>query len=306
MLVTNMEQPIDSILVPTDGSESASTAAGRAIDFAAAIGADLHVLSVVDVREVEPTLSLPESTDPDELEALYAEDAEAAVESVAGRAIGHLSTRVKTSVEWGIPFRTITDYIEDNGVDLVVMGTHGRTGLGRVLLGSVAEKTLRTSSVPVLLVPKGAPPTAIGEENYENILLPTDGSEGSEKAIDLGVFLATVYDATVHTLYGIDSDHVTTDAVKIEILGGLEDFGRDALEMVRQRARAADVSVAGVVGTGVPEELILEYVRDHGIELIVMGTHGRSGVERYLIGSTTEEVVRHADVPVCGVPMTEF
>ncbi|QLD89584.1 universal stress protein [Natronomonas salina] len=301
-----MDQPIESILVPTDGSESASRAASRAIDLAATLGADLHALSVVDVREVEPSLALPESTNPEKLEEIYVEDAEAAVESTAERAAGQLSTRVTTSVEWGIPFRAITGYVEDKDVDLVVMGTHGRTGLDRVLLGSVAEKTLRASSVPVLLVPKDAHSKAIREESYENILLPTDGSEGSEKAIDLAVFLGSVYGATIHTVYGIDSDRLSNDVAKSEILGGLEDFGRDAVEKVRKRARTAGVSVAGTVGSGAPEELILEYTSNHGIDLIVMGTHGRSGIERYLIGSTTEEVVRHADVPVCGVPLTEF
>lgn len=85
----------------------------------------------------------------------------------------------------------------------------------------------------------------------------------------------------------------------------LEKAGRAALERVREQARAKDVGVEGSLATGPAAGIVLDYAAEHDIDLMAMGTHGRSGVSRYLIGSATETVVRRAPVPVCSVPMGE-
>ncbi|MFC6836669.1 universal stress protein [Halomarina ordinaria] len=137
----------DSILVPTDGSDHAEAAVDEALDLAAETGATLHVLYVLDVRELS---TLPEE------QWLSVEEA---LDDVGDRAVGRVEERaeevgvsVTTAVEPGIPSETIVDYAGDNDVDLVVMSTHGRTGLSHLLLGSVAEKVVRRSPVPVLVV----------------------------------------------------------------------------------------------------------------------------------------------------------
>lgn len=295
-----MSRTIDSILVPTDGSEGARIGARRGIDLAATIGADLHVLSVVDTHEIEPDRA---SDDRTEQERLLEREAERAVDSVSGTARTHLSGRIATAIERGTPFEIINEYVETHDIDLVVMGTHGRTGLERALLGSVAEKTLRTTTVPVVTVTPDADIAEVGDEPYEDVLLPTDGSEGAELAIEWGITLAEVYDATVHTVYSVDTSRYGGAEGIAEIYEALERTGREALETVRERARAADVSVTGNIADGPPARTILSYSEEGDVDLIVMGTHGRSGVRRYLIGSVTETVVRHADVPVCCVPM---
>lgn len=300
-----MSPTIESILVPTDGSEGAQAGARRGIDLAATVGADLYVLSVVDYRETGPALSSPDADDRTEQEELLEAQAERAVDDVAGLAQTRLSGRITTAVERGPPFRTINEYVDDHGVDLIVMGTQGRSGLERILLGSVAEKTLRTASVPVIMVPPGASDAESDEMTYEDILLPTDGSQGAEVAVEWGIALAEVYDATIHTVYSVDTSGFVGAEGVAELYDALEQTGRDALETVRTRACAADVSVAGHVASGPAARTILSYGEEHDIDLIVMGTHGRSGVRRYLIGSVTEAVVRNADVPVCCVPMEE-
>jgi len=295
-----MSRTIDSILVPTDGSDGARIGARRAIDFAATIGADLHVLSAVDSREIEPDLDSAGETD---RERLLEAEAERAVDSVAKLARTHLSGEVTTAVESGIPFQTINEYVDTYGIDLIVMGTQGRTGFERVVLGSVAEKTLRTAEVPIVTVTPDGDIVEIGDQRYDNVLLPTDGSEGAELAIEWGITLAEVYDATVHTLYSVDTSRFGGVEGSAEIHDALEQTGQAALETVHKHARAADVSVAGNIASGPAARAILSYSEEHDIDLIVMGTHGRSGLTRYLTGSVTETVVRNAAVPVCCVPM---
>lgn len=295
-----MSVTIDSVLVPTDGSEEARIGACRGVDLVATIGSDLHVLSVVDAREIEPNLN---SNDQTELERLLEEEAEQAVDSISDLARTHISERITTAVERGIPFQTINEYVDTHDIDLIVMGTQGRTGIERVLLGSVAERTLRTANVPIVTVTPDADIVEVGDGWYENILLPTDGSEGAELAIEWGITLAEMYDATIHTVYSVDTSRFGGAEGIAEIHDALEQTGREALETVRERARAADVSVAGNIASRPAARTILSYSEEHDVDLIVMGTHGRSGVKRYLIGSVTETVIRNAAVPVCCVPM---
>jgi nucleotide-binding universal stress UspA family protein len=300
-----MSRTIDSILVPTDGSDGARIGARRGIDLAARTGADFHTLSVVNARDVEPALSELGSVDGSDREDLLEEEAEGTVDETAELARSHLSGQIKTAVERGIPSRNITAYADRHDIDLIVMGTHGRSGLQRALLGSVVEKTLRTASVPVVAVPPSADIDEVGGETYDDVLLPTDGSEGAEVAIDWGVTLAEVYDTAVHTVYSVDIGRFESLEAMADIYDALEETGRSALETVRSRAREADLTVTGHIASGPAARAILSYSKEHDVDLIVMGTHGRTGVERYLIGSVTETVVRNAGVPVCCVPMEE-
>ncbi|KOX94407.1 universal stress protein [Haloarcula rubripromontorii] len=295
-----MSQPINSILVPTDGSDGARIGARRGIDLAATIGADLHVLSAVDARDIEPDLNSDGQTD---RERLLTEAAERAVDSIATLARAHLSGQITTAVESGIPFQAINDYVDAHDIDLIVMGTQGRTGFERVALGSVAEKTLRTAAVPIVTVTPDGDIVEIGDQRYDNILLPTDGSEGAALAIEWGITLAELYDATVHTLYSVDTSRFGGAEGATEIHEALEQTGQEALEAVHERASDADVSVAGNIASGPAARAILSYSEEHDIDLIAMGTHGHSGLTRYLTGSVTETVVRHSSVPVCCVPM---
>ena len=136
----------DSILVPTDGSETAAEAVIHALDLATQYDATLHVLSVVDPRQFSTV-----GADPSSVLAAVEEGAREAVEEVGAPAT-ETDVPVETAVRRGSPARTITEYATDNDVDLVVMGTHGRSGLDRYLLGSVTERVVRTAPVPVLTV----------------------------------------------------------------------------------------------------------------------------------------------------------
>jgi nucleotide-binding universal stress UspA family protein len=137
---------------------------------------------------------------------------------------------------------------------------------------------------------------------YDDILVPTDGSESATEAARNAVELAEQFDATIHALYVIDIGAMWPDAYEGNVLNDLETRGKMAVERVRERAEEAGVPVThDVVTGGHPHRVILDYVDENDIDCIVMGTHGRRGLDRYLLGSVTERVVRLSDVPVLTV-----
>lgn len=143
---------------------------------------------------------------------------------------------------------------------------------------------------------------------YDRILHPTDGSEGAEVATEHAIELARRVDAPVHVLFVVDVSAIqSTDAYATSnfdaTVEALEAEGRERIEQIHDRAAPVEVDVTSEITTGTPASTITEEAEPG--DVIVMGTHGRTGLERYLIGSTTEKVVRTADVPVVTIPMTE-
>lgn len=136
---------------------------------------------------------------------------------------------------------------------------------------------------------------------YETLLVPTDGSPGSELAVEHAIDLAATYDATLHLLYVVDEDVVNHYAGVDAIEGvehALEEQGLDATLEAEERAEAAGVPAETHIAHGVPHEEILGAIDTLGIDLVVMGTEHRSGEYRRLLGSVTERVVRLADCAV--------
>jgi nucleotide-binding universal stress UspA family protein len=139
----------DAIVVPTDGSDSARRAVDHAVDLAARSGATVHAVSVVDATKLGPFT--PSDVAVSEIRSSLRSAAVDATESVARRC-REAGVECVTAVRVGVPHETIVAYADEVGADLVAMGTHGRTGLPRAMLGSVTERVVRTSDVPVLTV----------------------------------------------------------------------------------------------------------------------------------------------------------
>lgn len=286
----------DEILVPTDGSAAARTAAETALDLAQRFDASLHAISVVELDE-SPT------------------DVESEVtEEITQRREKTLATLRDQAADVGVSTATqliettdpvhqaITDYARDHDVDLIVMGTHGRTGLNRLVLGSVTERTLRTSPVPVLTVHEGVPLSP----DFETVLVPTDGSDSATVAADHGITFAEATGAAVHVVHAVDLTPLSGNFGSTEVLTALEEAGQRAVDDVIDRAEDADLrSVEASILSGTPARAILDYAEDGDVDLIVMGTHGRTGLERYFLGSVTEKIVRVANVPVLTVSPPE-
>ncbi|AEN04733.1 universal stress protein [Halolamina sp.] len=140
---------------------------------------------------------------------------------------------------------------------------------------------------------------------YEDILLPIDGSEPSLRAADHAIELATTYDATLHALYVVDSDPSPLAVSRADVRETLREVGEEAGEAafaeLEPLAEAAGIELILAMLEGNPEQCIVDYATDHEVDLVVMGTHGRAGLGRRLVGSVTERVVRSAPVPVVTV-----
>ncbi|MFC7136201.1 universal stress protein [Halobaculum litoreum] len=135
---------------------------------------------------------------------------------------------------------------------------------------------------------------------YDRILVPTDGSDAVDPAVDRALDLAATYDATLHALAVVEPIYTVNEGLG-SIFDTLESDARAAVAAVAERGEAADVTVVTATRTGVPHGEILDYADEEGVDLIVMGTHGRTGLDRYLLGSVTEKVVRLSEVPVLTV-----
>lgn len=180
------------------------------------------------------------------------------------------------------------------------MGTHGRTGVERYLLGSVTEKVVRVADAPVLTV--RAEDDGLATYPYSDILIPMDGSDQADAAIDVGINISSTYDARLHALSVVDTMAMGVEVRPAAIFELLDEAAHSAVEAVEDRASQASVSsVEKTVTHGHPYGEIHSYVDANDIDLIVMGTHGRSGLDRYLLGSVTEKIVRTSPVPVLTV-----
>ncbi len=321
----------ETILVPTDGSVPATAATHHARLVAAATGADVEVLSVVP-----PGGLLDSASDPRRVAEAAAEDAARVLGG--GDASDHQSVRdrvaaenedvepdsaepdppepdspepdppepdgftVTTAVREGDPAETILAYARTVSADLIVMGTHGRTGVNRVVSGSVTERVTRVSDVPVFTVrADGATPTP---DTYDTVLLPTDGSDCAEAAVDHAVALAEAFDAEIDVVSVVDVNTVAAQSELTNarlVLDELEGQAENAIERVADRVGEAGIAGETAVIQGAPASGVMDYAEEAGVDLIVMGTHGRSGIDRFLLGSTTERLIRHASVPVVSV-----
>lgn len=142
---------------------------------------------------------------------------------------------------------------------------------------------------------------------YEAILFPTDGSDESLQALDHALDIANTYDATLHALYVVDTSYPYAGfgdgAIDLApIFEALREEGEQTLQRIEERAGPTETAFVGAIREAtVVHRAIREYADENDIDLIVMGTHGRRGLDRWLLGSVTERVVRTAEIPVLTV-----
>lgn len=191
----------------------------------------------------------------------------------------------------------------NKNADLIVMSTHGRSGFRRLALGSVAERVLQNATIPLLLVREGA---ALQTTNpIEHLLVPLDGSSFAERSIPLAVELSTQTGATL-TMLRVVQD---LDVQNKQIIFKSEEAAEEAvtqwkllatryLDELAKGIKAEGVKVSSMVLSGDPENLIGTIAETLPADLIVMSTHGRSGVSRWVYGSVANKVLRTVSCPV--------
>jgi nucleotide-binding universal stress UspA family protein len=277
-------QHLDAILCGVDHSDLSVRALAYAIKLAEAHSARLHVLEV----------SEPEAPEPDQnrLRDLVA----------AGSAAG---VPIDVHVRQGSAGRVILAEAEALHAKLVVMGSHGRGGFERLMLGSVTSRVLHKATCPVLVVP----PRAADDPDvaFDTIVCPTDFSSAGNTALAFARSVAAPSDhAHLYLLHVVEwpfGDATGEDAIS-DLRRSLETQAQGELEHLAAVQSliepAPDIQV--VVAAGNPSREIIATARAHDADLIVMGVTGRGAIDLALLGSTTFQVVRHATCPVMTVP----
>ncbi|MFC7187178.1 universal stress protein [Halorubrum yunnanense] len=283
----------EDILLPFDGSDGAAEALHHAAEIAHWADATIHVLFVADTRRDSVTVVETQVVD------ALVQEGEDIVEE-AEKTLDTLGVDYDSDVVQGHPAPTIVEYAEQDEYDVIVMPTRGREGVSRYLIGSVTEKVVRLSSVPVLTARMRPDEQLVFP--YETILLPTDGSAGAARAAEHGLSLAAALDATVHVLSVVDDTSLGLD-VRSTVSGReREQAATDAVDDLVSEAETRGVSNSvRHVEHGSPIEVILDAIESNDIHAVVMGTTGRRGSDRILLGSVAEKTVRSAPVPVITV-----
>jgi nucleotide-binding universal stress UspA family protein len=214
---------------------------------------------------------------------------------------------ITTALVYGRPVHVIPRYVETHGIDEVVVGSRGRDGAARLLLGSVAETVVRRVPVPVTVVRSADERDSAPSRSPERVLVPFDRSFCSRNALEYA--FAQFPDATVTALF-VESpifeayEPIDSEADLDDVLvdrDETEGETHDVFEMARRVAARHDRDVATATAEGDPSRSILEWVDENDADHVVIGCHGRDGVARWLLGSVAETVVRRASVPVTAV-----
>ncbi|MBX3160945.1 MAG: universal stress protein [Deltaproteobacteria bacterium] len=277
------------ILCPIDFSAGSKQALRAATGLARTTGAELLVVHAWHIPAIAFAPEAPLS--PAVVQGLV-DESQRALDAAVADALAGGAQRVRGKLRSGVPWRCIVDELEAEASDVCVIGTHGRTGLARVLLGSVATQVVRHAPCAVLVVrPDGE------SAPFRHALVPTDFSPSAVHALDLATALVAPGGA-------ITLLHVIEVPVSYAGEVTIADFARDldqraAAAVEREAARIAGPTVAVRTRIGYPGAQTLAALDDdRTIDLVVMGSHGRTGIARALLGSVAEKVVRHARCPV--------
>jgi nucleotide-binding universal stress UspA family protein len=291
---------IQRILCPIDFSDASRRAVEHAVAFARWYGAQITAFHVYTVPQ--PVMLAPGM--PGDVPVLPPVQPQALIEEVRRFCRSVMTgSPPEIVVTEGSPAREIVRQAEHIAADLLVMGTHGRSGFERLFLGSVTEKVLRTTRCPVLTVPPPVQGPAASPVLYKTIVCPLDFSDASRRALEYALSLAKESDARLILL------HVVEGFIDQPPLGEIAHFNvpeyRRYLEQdAMTRLKAAIPEEARTwckpeerVASGKAYREILRVAAETEAALIVMGVHGRGAVDRWLFGSTTHHILREATCP---------
>lgn len=290
---------IRTILVATDFSDTAAAASEWAMEIALSHGARVELIHALALPLTAPSLAL----DAEPLDAQLRERAALRLEEAA--ALGrHRGIDVEVRSAMGSPRSVILERIEELHPDLVVLGTEGRTGLQQRLLGSTSRRVVQGSTAPVLVV---HPSDRDQHRTIQTVLVPTDFSEDAHAVADAARRLLLPPDShaepprlVLFHAYSLPVEYTAYGLIPTS-LDYLRDTGAEAeaqLEQAAQVLRQEGLTVETVAREGFAPEVIVQEARERQVDLIALGTHGRSGFAHWFLGSTAEQVVATAPCPV--------
>jgi nucleotide-binding universal stress UspA family protein len=297
------------ILCPVDFSEATAQAVRPAISLATEYGAELYLLHVLDFPHPHLDALGPSYDVVPYYKEMEDEAARRLDELVDEEARVYADTHVV--VRRGVPFMEILKMSQDNEIDLIVMPTRGRSGVDRFLFGSVAEKIVRMAACPVLTIaPSESAPKPF---TPKRILYPTDFSDYSDCALPYAVSFADRYNADLIMLHVVtlwDYDPANPEwrfpPLPEQHKAAAEEAAKKALEIHGGPGVPDQIKVDRRLVRGFdPSVEIVQTSEDSEVDLIVMATHGRTGLKHALLGSTAEKVTRYAECPVLTIKHPE-
>lgn len=278
----------ERVLVPLDGSETAEVVLPYVRELARKLGAKLDIISVFSESECSS----------EHLFKTYLDKITAVLES-SGISTSPVLFYGSDAAE------VILSYVNKNKTNLIAMATRGRSGISRWVIGSVAEKVLRGTPIPILLISTKVSEIIPPEKaRFKRILVPLDGSDLGAKALPWVEELAKKTDAKLFLL------HVSLPAYKFT---GVRELGLGYPEQLAEAVRVAAKDYINGVATdldkkkiavqyeivyGTPAEAILAYAKGNNIDLIAMSTHGRTGVSRWVFGSVADKLLHAIEPPI--------
>lgn len=292
---------IKRILFPTDFSRCAEQALHHAVFFARKYNAVLHLLHVNTLFEDQPEVLTNEFSNIEKFIEAHKEITDRKLNDIA-ELYGSKEIKITKSLLKGISAApAILEYADDNDIDLIVLGTNGRRGLGHLLIGSVAEEVVRLAGCPVFTVreTKELKPIKV----YNKILVPVDFSDYSKKAISYAKEIAKAYDSQLQLLHIIEETKHPAFSLSgkssiFDLVPGIEADSKKRIEEMLIDAPGPNAESTIYIYGGHAANDIINFASANTSDLIVIATHGLTGIEHLLLGSVTEKVVRMAPCPV--------
>lgn len=264
---------LETLLLATDRSGASEGAVREAINFANKCSSRLYIVSVLETTPEYETIGT----------SVYQKEEKEAtgyLESVRARALQEGIFSCETALLYGEePCQSIIDEALERNADMIIIGRRGRRGLMKVLMGDVAAKVVGHAPCKVLIVPRAA------RIECRNILVATDGSSHSMDAASEAIVIAKRCGSNIIALSSAHSEE------------GLEE-AKAHVNQVVEMARGEGIPAEGLTPIGRSHDVIVETAGGRGVDLIVMGTYGKTGLKKLLMGSSTEKVIGRAN---CGI-----
>jgi nucleotide-binding universal stress UspA family protein len=210
-------------------------------------------------------------------------------------------------IRFGKPFLEIIKVAKEKDVDIIAIGTHGRAGVDRVILGSVAERVVRKAGCSVMVI------RSRKYVGFKRIIVPIDFSDCSRKALEYAAATARAHRSKLTILHVYEEAFIepyvraaNTEEEAQEIVRGIEKDNEVKYDDFLKKIDLSGVEYDRLLRKGIPSNEIVETAREQQAQLIVVGTHGRSGIKHMLIGSDAEEVVRNAPCDIVVVKPEKF
>lgn len=289
----------ERILVPLDGSKTAEVVIPYVTEIAARCGS-----LIVLARVCEPNMKISECN-------FYLENVAKGMWLELNNLQANEKTKMETSVLFGNPAEILIYYASEIDCNLIIIASRGASNQSQWPLGNVATKILHASRRPILLIREQINNSAVTAHRLiKKLMVPLDGSNLSEAALPLAAELSTVMEADVVLFRVIEQNIVITGpglAMTRElateygspvIANPLKTLVFEYLKNVKEYFEKKGIKAYMAIGEGQPADEIIDYAEANSIDLIIMSTHGRSGIGRWVFGSVTDKVLRAGNTPV--------